>query len=208
MMKHELKRSARFATCAAAILCLALLTPAVPAPAQTVADKIQDAQPPVSEKHKLAIAEFEKRAKAYSKMREAVERELPKLPKEATPEQIMAHKVSFEAAVRAARGDAKPGNIFTPDINEYIRATIKDEFKGQERRELREEVLTAENKAVPIRVNYTYPDTQEQVEIAPTLLLRLPQLTKHLKYRFVGRNLLLVDRENGLIVDYMTDALP
>jgi len=28
------------------------------------------------------------------------------------------------------------------------------------------------------------------------------------RYRFVGHNFLLVDRENGLIVDYMTNALP
>jgi hypothetical protein len=38
--------------------------------------------------------------------------------------------------------------------------------------------------------------------------LRLPQLPKQLRYRFVRQNLLLVDRENGLIVDYMTNALP
>ena len=42
----------------------------------------------------------------------------------------------------------------------------------------------------------------------PYLLPKLPQLPKQVKYRFVGRNLLLVDRENGLIVDYMTNALP
>jgi hypothetical protein len=38
--------------------------------------------------------------------------------------------------------------------------------------------------------------------------LKLPQLPKQVKYRFVGRHLLLVDRENGLIVDYMKNALP
>jgi hypothetical protein len=44
--------------------------------------------------------------------------------------------------------------------------------------------------------------------MSPALLLKLPQLPKQLRYRFVNRNLLLVDRENGLIVDYMLDALP
>jgi hypothetical protein len=38
--------------------------------------------------------------------------------------------------------------------------------------------------------------------------LKLPELPKQVKYRFVGRNLLLVDSENGLIVDYMPDAFP
>jgi hypothetical protein len=40
------------------------------------------------------------------------------------------------------------------------------------------------------------------------LLLILPQLPKEVKYRFVGRNLLLVDRDNNVIIDYMTNALP
>jgi hypothetical protein len=38
--------------------------------------------------------------------------------------------------------------------------------------------------------------------------LRLPQRPKQLRFRFVSHSLLLVDRENGLIVDYMTKALP
>jgi hypothetical protein len=42
----------------------------------------------------------------------------------------------------------------------------------------------------------------------PTLLLRLPHLPKQIRYRFVGPNLLLVDRENGLIIDFMNNALP
>jgi hypothetical protein len=42
----------------------------------------------------------------------------------------------------------------------------------------------------------------------PSLLLALPQLPKQVRYRFVGTSLLLVDRENHLIVDYMTNALP
>ena len=42
----------------------------------------------------------------------------------------------------------------------------------------------------------------------PTLLLRLPQLPKQVKYRFVRNNLFLVDRENALILDFMTEVLP
>ena len=90
-----------------------------------------------------------------------------------------------------------------------IRLIIKDEFKGKDRLELRQAVLKeAEVKAVPLRVNYPYPETQEQLEMPPTLLLRLPQLPKQLRFRFVSSNLLLIDRENGLIIDYMTNALP
>ncbi|HVF57447.1 MAG TPA: hypothetical protein VM934_14935 [Pyrinomonadaceae bacterium] len=110
--------------------------------------------------------------------------------------------------MRAARVNAKPGEIFTPDIAAHIRTTIKTQFKGKAMQELRETVLEADTKGVPLRVNYPYPETKELVEMPPTLLLKLPRLPKQLRYRFVGRNMLLVDRENSLIVDYMLDALP
>jgi hypothetical protein len=57
-------------------------------------------------------------------------------------------------------------------------------------------------------VNYPYPDQAEFVEMPPTVLLNLPQLPPEVKYRFVGRNLLLIDEDIGLILDYMTNALP
>ena len=67
-----------------------------------------------------------------------------------------------------------------------------------------DEIREAEKQGVPIRVNYLCPESNESSEMPP--YLRLPQIPKQVKYRFVGRNLLLVDRENGLIIDYMTNA--
>jgi hypothetical protein len=57
-------------------------------------------------------------------------------------------------------------------------------------------------------VNYPYPDSKEFSQIPPPLLLKLPQLPKEVKYRFVNYHLLLVDSDNDLIIDYMTKALP
>ena len=155
------------------------------------------------------VAAFEKRVREYADMRERLEERLPKLSKEARPEEIEKHKAAFQELVRSARVGARQGDVFTPEAVAFIRAAIRDEYKGMERAELREEVLVeAENKAVPARVNYPYPETQELLEMPPTLLLRLPQLPKQVRYRFVRNNLFLVDRENGLIVDFMTDVLP
>ncbi len=197
-MRQQKNRNTIFAIAATAIISLALS----PALAQE-----QGAQ--VSARDKQAIATFEQHVKDYVKMREALEDKLPKLAADSKPEQIEAHKVSFQETVRTARTGAKQGDIFNPQIIEYIQLTIRDEFKGHERQELREKVLVeAETKAVPLRVNYPYPESEELVDMPPTLLLRLPQLPKQVKYRFVGKNLLLVDRENGLIIDYMLNAVP
>jgi hypothetical protein len=154
------------------------------------------------------VAAFEDRAEDYSRLRERLEEKLPKLPKEATPEQIAAHKTTFQEMVRQARSNARQGEVFTEDVAAVIRAMIRREYTGQQLQELRQGVMEAETEGVPLRVNYPYPESGELVEMPPPLLLKLPQLPKQLRYRFVGTNLLLVDRENGLIVDYMTGALP
>jgi len=165
--------------------------------------------PTLSPADKQTAEAFEKRVKDYASLRESLEEKMPKLSKEAKPEEIETHKKQFQERVRAARAGAKHGEIFTPEAQALIRRIIKDEFKGRERAEFRDTVLKeAEIKAVPLRVNYPYPEGGELLEMPATLLLRLPQLPKQVRYRFVGRNFLLVDRENGLIVDYMTNAMP
>jgi hypothetical protein len=154
------------------------------------------------------VTAFEERVKEYVKMRERLEEKLPKLSKEATPEEIEAHKNSFTEMVRAARSNAKPGDLFTSDIADHIRAAIRREFKGARLKELRERILEAETKGVPVRINYPYPESKELTNIPPTLLLILPELPKQMRYRFVSKHMLLVDRENHLIIDYMIGALP
>jgi hypothetical protein len=186
------------------VVALCLLSPA----ASAFAWQGQSPQAVMSAADRQAVAAFEGRVKDYAKMREQLEEKLPKLSKEATPEQIKAHQTALMESVRAARAGAKPGDVFSPDAVNYIRATIKDEFKGEKLKELRTEVLTADTKGVPLRVNYPYPEFKELVQIPPTLLLRLPQLPKQVRYRFVGRHMLLVDRENNLIIDYTLNVLP
>jgi hypothetical protein len=181
-----------------------------PASYRAHASLFQIPEPPaLSEHEKRLVKEFEKRVKAYAKMREQLEGRMPKLSQEAKAEEIEAHKKQFQERVRAARAGAKHGEVFTPESSALIRRMIKDEFKGRERVELRDTVLReSDTKAVPLRVNYPYPESQELLEMPPTLLFRLPQLPKQIRYRFVGNNLLLVDRENGLIIDFMNKALP
>ncbi|HEX6186059.1 MAG TPA: metallophosphoesterase [Pyrinomonadaceae bacterium] len=190
---------------AAALLASAQPAFVSPAAAQTTGPA---GQIKVSPEHKEVFAAFEARVKEYVSMRESLEGKLPKLSKDAKPEQIEAHKKALQDAVRAARASAKPGDLFTPVAAGHIREVIKADAPVKVKREVRETVMESEVKNVPLRVNHAYPESQELLEMTPTLLLRLPQLPKQVKYRFVNRNLLLVDRENGLILDYMTDALP
>ena len=163
----------------------------------------------VSNTDKQTITTFEKRVREYVKLRNGVKEKLQtKISKDSTPEQIHAYMTSFEDAVRAARSGAKRGEIFLPEVATYIRTVLRKEFKGRDKAELRKTILQAETAGVPVRVNFPYPEQKEFTEMPPTLLLKLPQLPREIRYRFVGANLLLVDRENNVIVDYMPNALP
>lgn len=203
-MKHKIKRSA-------SLLLTTLVFSMGVLPILSwvgIAQVQQNQNSQISTMDKQTISAFENRVKNYVKLRNQVKAKLPKLSKSSTPEQLESYRKSFEESLRAARVDAKRGDVFNTEGSDYIRRTLKSEFKGKDRAQLREIVFDAQTQAVKLRVNYPYPEPTELVEMPATVLLNLPQLPKEIKYRFVGHHLLLVDRDNNLIIDYMLDALP
>ena len=162
----------------------------------------------VSPTDKAAIDVFEKQVKSYIELRNKVRANAPKLSKDSTPEQIHAYRTTLVNSLANARPNAKRGEFFRPETADFIRRTLKLEFQGKDRKELREQIFETETQGVVLRVNYPYAQTAEFSEMPATLLAKLPQLPKELRYRFVGRNMLLVDRESDVIIDFMPDALP
>lgn len=162
----------------------------------------------ITKQNKQILVAFDNHVKDYLKQRERVKAKLPQLSKDSKPEQIAAYQKSFMESLRAMRTGTKQGYIFDPETAEYFRTTIKTDVQPRDKPEIRQTILEADTKGVPLRVNYPYPETKELTQIPPTLLLNLPQLPKEVKYRYVGRHLLLVDNDNNLIIDYMLDALP
>lgn len=205
-IKHGIKRLVFLGV--GAPLLLLLIAP------NTDGSLVQEKAAPASAEVKLTahekrmIAAFSRHVQDYLKQRNRAKKKLPKLSKEATPEQIDAYQKSFVEGLRAMRAGTRQGYIFTPAFAEYVTTTIKTEFPPRDKVEIKQTILEADTKGVPLKVNYPYPETKELTQIPPTLLLKLPQLPKEVKYRFVGRHMLLVDTDNGLIVDYTLNALP
>jgi hypothetical protein len=168
----------------------------------------QTDQAVVTKQHEQLLAAFYSHVKDYLKQRVRVKAKLPPLSKEATPEQIDAYQKKFVESLKAMRAGTKAGYIFNPQTAEYFRTIIKTEVPPGDKPEIRQTILEADTKGVPLKMNYPYPEAKELTQIPPTLLLKLPQLPKEVKYRYVGRHLLLVDTDNSLIIDYMLDALP
>ena len=130
------------------------------------------------------------------------------MSKDATPEQIEAYQTTLEDSLRNARKGAKRGDIFLPEVGAYIRRTLKKEFQGKDRKQIREIAFETELTGVVLRVNYPYAASAELSEMPATLLAKLPQLPNEVRYRFVGNNMVLVDRESNLIRDVIPNALP
>ena len=77
-----------------------------------------------------ALATMNGRLKEYVDLHRKIERSLPKLPKEATPQQIDKNQRAFEKRLRAARATAKPGDIFTPEARPVIQRLLASVFGG------------------------------------------------------------------------------
>ena len=61
---------------------------------------------------------------------------------------------------------------------------------------------------VAVRVNAQYPSGAALSTVPASVLATLPQLPAPLQYRFVGRNLILLDSVAGLIVDFLPAGTP
>jgi hypothetical protein len=198
--QYDLKKRVLFIVCAMALSIFS----AASIEAQTTATTEVKLTP----QEKQVVANFDRRVKDYLKQRDRAKKKLKPLSKEATPEEIEAYQQAFVSGLRGMRAGTKPGYIFIPAFTQYVRTIIQTEFPPSDKKDIKKTILEAETKGVPLKVNYPYPETKELTEMPATLLLKLPQLPKEVKYRFVGRHMLLVDSDNSLIVDYTLNALP
>ena len=117
-------------------------------------------------------------------------------------------------AIQAKRVKAKAGDVFRPDVQPVFRRLIAEQLQGPGAVDARKTLLEAddpeEQGSVPVvvRVNAEYPTGAARSTVPPSVLLTLPTLPECLHYRFVERDLLLVDSVAQLIVDVLPAATP
>lgn len=204
------------------VLGLALLTGVVggcgnhdtpPSPPATSASPV-NAPPtervvgPLSEAEAQALATMNDRLKEYIELHEKVEETLPKLPKDATPQQIDTNQRLFEQRLREARKSAKQGDIFTPEARPIIKRLLAAVFAGPDGKQLKASIMDENPVGISIAVNGRYPDTVPISTVPPDVLQTLPKLTEDMEFRFVGDNLILLDAHAHLIADLIPDAIP
>jgi hypothetical protein len=164
---------------------------------------------PLSEADAQALATMNDRLKEYLEIHKKVEDTLPKLPDEATPEQIDKNQRLFEQRLREARKGAKQGDIFTVEAQPVIKRLLKTVFDGPDGKLLKASIMD-ENPVgrVSVLVNGRYPDAVPISTVPPDVLQTLPKLTEDMEYRFIGDSLIILDAHAHIIADYIPNAIP
>ena len=153
------------------------------------------------------IAKFENRVKTYVELRDKLDESLKDVPKQTDPASADRHQRALEKLVQTSRKSAKAGDIFTPDMQAFVRRLLRPIFSGRSGRQIRDEIHDNEYKGnAPVKVNARYPDEVPLSTVPPQVLTSMPKLPGELEYRFIGTSLILFDPHAHIIVDFMEHA--
>ena len=170
------------------------------------------------------LSEFYEEVQEYVRLRLEASKMVPPIAVGNSAEQIGAHQQAIADVIRTLRGDAKRGEIFEPEVAEAFRHIIERAVHGPEGAEIVKEIADGNpkvegvpkqsnptqevKKPVALKVNGYYADEAPFSSVPPSLLLKMPQLPEQVRYRFVGRALLLRDTEANVILDFIPDIVP
>ena len=154
------------------------------------------------------MAAFTQRVQEFVALHRKVEATLPQIPTEATPEEIDRHQRALATLIGSSRPMAKPGDLFTPAAQTYIRALLQRLFANANKRQLRESIQDENPGPVKLVVNGQYPEQVPFATTPPEVLGALPALPVELEYRFVGDALILLDMHAHIVIDLVPNALP
>ncbi len=154
------------------------------------------------------LARFERRISEHAELHRRVAAAFPPPRLSGDAEEIARATGALFAALKAARPAAVAGNVFDATASDVLRAAIADVI-----------ALNDYDAAIMLRtvrhaygrqravVNERFPSGGPEVTW-PSILWALPPLPPALEYRFVGRDLVLLDVDADLVVDVLPGALP
>jgi hypothetical protein len=185
---------------------------ATPAPAPTAPPAQAQQMPKGSNVNPDAglLAEFKAKVNAYDELRKDLQKKVPPLKKTDDPAEIALAEKALAQQIRAARANAKPGDIFTPATRAMFRRLLSPTVKGEDGADNKAAIKddSPEPKDIPFKINGEYPKVEAMATMPPDVLKALPPLPEALQFRFVGKHMLLYCSRGNLIVDYMLNAIP
>jgi hypothetical protein len=153
------------------------------------------------------LQDFKQRVDKYMELHNRAEKKGPALKETDDPAKIKASQEALATSIRAARANARQGEIFTPEVAQLFRRLMYPEIKGPDGAETKKVIKEDAPAAITLKVNAKYPENAPLPTVPPNLLANLPQLPKDLEYRIVHRDLILRDVHANLIVDFIPKAI-
>lgn len=197
----------RTLSCAAALL-LGCVAPAFAQEAGAGVSTRQAAQAKGVNPDAAVLADFKTRTDKYLALHKKAAQDAPPLKQTNNPAEIKHAQTALADRIRQLRVDAKPGDLFSPEITARFRQLLAPTLKGEDGRDAKAVLKDDAPVAVPLKVNTPYPEEKTLPTVPAKLLLNLPTLPKGLEYRIVDRHLILRDVDANLIVDYIPNAIP
>jgi hypothetical protein len=158
----------------------------------------------------VAVAEFETRIRGYVSLHRRLEGATPTVKVSDDYAQVLAAIEALATKIRAARRDARRGDVFTPAVECWFREMLDRSLKGCDIAALHAAINEENppNMVFALTINGPWPKGASLGPVPPRLLADLPHLPDDLQYRFLDRDLVLWDSHANLVVDYIRRALP
>lgn len=102
-----------------------------------------------------------------------------------------------------ARAEAKQGDIFTPTISVAFRKALLLEMNAN----TWAAIMDDNPGELSVQINGSYPEGKPLSTVPPNILAVLPRLPDDIEYRFLGRDLILLDTRASVILDRIPYAI-
>ena len=182
--------------------------PAAPAAKKPAATPVADQARAAGANPEAAVLEdFKARIDAYMKLRKEAVKDAPKLKETSDPAKIKASQDAMSMQIRAARVNAKHGDIFSPEIAAKFRRLLNPELKGDDGRDAKAIIKDDAPTNIPFKVNAKYPEGASVPTVPANLLVNLPTLPEPLQFRIVDKHLILLDEDADVILDYALNII-
>ena len=146
------------------------------------------------------VTPFRQRVAAYAELRQQIINDLLEIGIDPTADGGREFRSRLGLAIREARRQAQPGEIFCLEVAGPVRLMVRNTLQGAD------DILSEVPEVASVRVNDFYPEGEPLATVPTSLLRRLDPLPQELQYRFLATSLILLDVDTSLIVDFIPDA--
>jgi hypothetical protein len=151
---------------------------------------------------------FHEAVARYVDLQKRLKNEVPTLRVAMEAAEISRASDILATSVQRSRRNARPGDIFNADVTKLITQRVRAELEGVNIKRFLAAITDEPTLSDRPNIHKRYPAASSMATTPTRVLAVLPAIPEALEYRFVGRALVLRDRDAAMIIDYIADVLP